>query len=336
VPRSMGILGNEKADEWAEVAAAEPDTRGVEWLRHANLYGKRPMPPPRSLAHLKREIAKKKWTEARRWAQARVTGRKYKLPSKRCPDAMVARSTKGQASRYYQLIPGHALIGQYLKGTNNRPSAECGWCGYKAQTREHLFKRCPRLRPQQKILWAETRKETGRGEDRFKIRDLFADERSSKSILYFLSTPCVGRRIPEPAGEEAQSESSGRSGEVDGGGTDLGAGGVEGAVSFSFPLFYVFGGDPASSPAAGFDPLLRDLPLKVREESGERHRSCSYLVRVPQPFHSMCGRLVRRELGPPDLDDNARPGPPQRSDLFPGLDFGTMLVRRQIHTYICR
>jgi len=29
-----GIAGNERADEWANIAAEEPDTRGVEWLNH--------------------------------------------------------------------------------------------------------------------------------------------------------------------------------------------------------------------------------------------------------------------------------------------------------------
>jgi ribonuclease HI len=58
-PAHEGIIGNEKTDEWAKVAAAEPDTRGVEWTRYTDRYGRRPMPPPRSLAHLKREVAEK-------------------------------------------------------------------------------------------------------------------------------------------------------------------------------------------------------------------------------------------------------------------------------------
>jgi hypothetical protein len=37
----------------------------------------------------------------------------------------------------------------------------------------------PEWKAQQKILWAEVRKETGRGKDRFKIRDLLADTRCS-------------------------------------------------------------------------------------------------------------------------------------------------------------
>jgi hypothetical protein len=49
-----------------------------------------------------------KWAEARRWAGGRVTGKKYKLPSKQRPDGTVAGSTKGLASRFYQLKTGHS------------------------------------------------------------------------------------------------------------------------------------------------------------------------------------------------------------------------------------
>jgi len=31
-PAHKGVPGNEKADEWAKLAAEEPDARGVEWL----------------------------------------------------------------------------------------------------------------------------------------------------------------------------------------------------------------------------------------------------------------------------------------------------------------
>ena len=54
----------------------------------------------------------------------------------------------------------------------------------------------------------EVRKETGRGKSRFKIRDLFADERCSRAILDFLATTDVGRRISELAEEDIRSEIS--------------------------------------------------------------------------------------------------------------------------------
>ena len=62
--------------------------------------------------------------------------------------------------------------------------------------REHLFKECPEWKAQQKILWAEVKKETGRWKDRWKIRDLLADERCARPVLDFLSTTDVGRLAP--------------------------------------------------------------------------------------------------------------------------------------------
>jgi len=55
-----GVAGNEKADEWAKIAAEEPDARGVEWLSYSDRNEARAMPLPRFLAHLKREITEKK------------------------------------------------------------------------------------------------------------------------------------------------------------------------------------------------------------------------------------------------------------------------------------
>jgi hypothetical protein len=73
---------------------------------------------------------------------------------------------------------------------------------------DHVFKNCPRWKPQQKILWAEVRKESGRGKDRFTIRDLLADTRCYQPVLDFLSSTDVGRRVPPPAEDDAQSEVS--------------------------------------------------------------------------------------------------------------------------------
>ena len=59
-PAHKGVEGNEKADEWAKVTAEEPDTRRVEWLNYLDRTEVRPMPLPRPLANLKREISEKK------------------------------------------------------------------------------------------------------------------------------------------------------------------------------------------------------------------------------------------------------------------------------------
>jgi len=65
-------------------------------------------------------------------------------------------------------------------------------CRSRTQTRDHLFKECPEWKPQQKILWVEVKKETGRWKDRWKVRDLLADGRCSRAALDFLSSTDVG------------------------------------------------------------------------------------------------------------------------------------------------
>jgi len=120
----------------------------------------------------------------------------------------VAGSSKRLASRLYQLKADHCLTGQYLKWKGNKPTAKCWWCPVQDPMREHLFKCCPHWKRQQIILWAEERRETGRGEDRFRIRDLTADARTSQAVLDFLSTTDVGRRAPASAEEDKQSDPS--------------------------------------------------------------------------------------------------------------------------------
>jgi len=165
------------------------------------------MPLPRSLAHLSCEASERKSTEARQWSETRIKPAKYRIPEQQRPDRAVAGSS---ASRSYQLRSGHALTGQYLHWTKNRPSARCEWCRYQCQTRDHLLKSCPEWKVQQKRMWETVKKETGRWKSRWKIRDLFADPRCSQAILDFLASTQVGRRAPEPEEEEedVQSEAS--------------------------------------------------------------------------------------------------------------------------------
>jgi len=156
----------------------------------------RAMPLPRSLANLKREISEKKWSEARQWSGGRTCKTKYRMPNSQQPDGAVAGSTKRLASGFYQLKTGHCLTGQYLHWTKNRATPQCWWCRYLTQTRDHFLKECPEWKPQQKILWVEVKKETGGWKDRWKIRDLLADERCGRAVLDFLSSTDVGTRAP--------------------------------------------------------------------------------------------------------------------------------------------
>jgi len=45
-PANKRIAGNEKADEWAKIAAEEPDTRGVKWLSYSDRVEVRTIPLP--------------------------------------------------------------------------------------------------------------------------------------------------------------------------------------------------------------------------------------------------------------------------------------------------
>ena len=46
------------------------------------------------------------------------------------------------------------------------------------------LKVCPEWKAQQKILWAEVQKESGRRKSRCKVRDLLADGRCSQAVLH--------------------------------------------------------------------------------------------------------------------------------------------------------
>jgi len=203
-PAHEVVEGNEKADE--------PDARGVEGLERFT-YSDRPeersMPLPRSLANIKREIAEKKWAEARAWAAGRTSKTKYRMPKGQKPDGAVAGSTKRLASRFYQLKMGHCRTGQYLHWAKVRSTAQCWWCRYPNQTREYLLKACPRWKGQQKVLWKEVYKETGRGKRRWRAPELFADQRCSQAVLDCLSSTDVGRTVPaEEVEDDAGSEAS--------------------------------------------------------------------------------------------------------------------------------
>lgn len=59
--------------------------------------------------------------------------------------------------------------------------------GYTTQARENQFKNCAHRKRRRKIPWAKVRRETRRGKVRFKIWDLFANERCSQAVLDFHS-----------------------------------------------------------------------------------------------------------------------------------------------------
>jgi len=149
-PAHKGIPGNEIADGWAKQAVSEPDDHGVEWLQHADKYGRRSMPPT-CLAHLRRRASEKKWPEARSWCKRRHLNKGYVL------------RTKGKGR-----VP------------DNRPDDYCWWCDPEnnfgtQQTRDHLFKHCYKWKDQQAVLWARVKEATKRAKRKWRVGDLLAD-----------------------------------------------------------------------------------------------------------------------------------------------------------------
>jgi len=171
-------------------------------------YGRRPTPLPASLAHLKRRISEKKWKEAREWSLARIKNPRFDTKRLRqTTDPTPAKAPKRIAARFYQLKTGHALTATHLKWIKLREDDQCWWCCRSRQTREHLFKHCTRWRAQQKAMWAKVEKDTKRGKRRWKMAELFADERCSEAILEFLRTTDVGRKVPVEKAETESTES---------------------------------------------------------------------------------------------------------------------------------
>ena len=55
------------------------------------------------------------------------------------------RTGKGVASRYFQLLSGHAMIAPFLKDKWGWTDSDaCWWCDGGRQSRDHLFKECKR------------------------------------------------------------------------------------------------------------------------------------------------------------------------------------------------
>jgi len=102
---------------------------------------------------------------------------------------------------------GRCITGQYLRWTKNRKVWVVPVVGADAGA---LVQEPPALEPQQKTLWAEARKESERGKDQFKIRDLLADEVQPAGTGLPLLHGC-GKAGPAPGwDDDTQREASER------------------------------------------------------------------------------------------------------------------------------
>ena len=129
---------------------------------------------------------------------------------------------KSLASRYYQLLAGHAAIGSFLHERMTGPlhleTNECRWCATgKRESRHHLFTECEAWRPQIRRLWRRIGKDCGWKHPRAPaVRKLWRKE-ATEAVLKFLEDTRVGcwtvtqgaRRPAEDVGQGGEGEEGG-------------------------------------------------------------------------------------------------------------------------------
>ena len=130
----MGVTGNEIADETAKAAA---ERRGEEVADPTYLRGA-------SLSHLTRGITEARTEATSEWIRGHVGQRQRHRPPKggRMRKAL-GRARKELEGRFYQLLSGHAAVGERLRRVGQTTSDLFWWCGSgESQTRYHLFVKC--------------------------------------------------------------------------------------------------------------------------------------------------------------------------------------------------
>ena len=138
VPAHHDVLGNEMADKFAKAAAegTAPDSLSAvaDRLRWET-----------SLSHMARVSTEERSRAATQWISERLGDprRKYRPPPGRgLRRKLLRRVPKSIASRYYQLLSGHAAIGPYLKGRIHRTDDNrCWWCGGEGNRHATIFSR---------------------------------------------------------------------------------------------------------------------------------------------------------------------------------------------------
>jgi hypothetical protein len=150
-----------------------------------------------SRAYLKRTAAEKRRRESSDWWTPSIdSSRCYLAPTTPGFRPELHRVRKELASRYYQLMMGHAVIAPYLKFKIKTSDCDtCWWCEIgKRQTREHLFKECLHWKNEIKELWKKVQREMGWRNVRWKpISALFNERKATGAILDFLDKTGVGK-----------------------------------------------------------------------------------------------------------------------------------------------
>ena len=185
-PSHEGVEGNEQADKAAKRAALDELERATpQYLSEA------------SLSYLRRVVTESRSIATAEWIRSH-TGRqrRYRPPKAGKMRKALNGSRKEIASRFYQLLSGHAATADHLRRIGQADSDECFWCGTgERQTRFHLFVRCRRWAPEIKKLWKRVREGAGGRGGAPSIRRLFGNEGNSEAILEFLEGTKV-RKMP--------------------------------------------------------------------------------------------------------------------------------------------
>ena len=129
---------------------------------------------------------------------------------------LLRKTRKGVASRYFQLLSGHAMIAPFLKDRWGWTDSDaCWWCDGGRQCRDHLFKECKRWKKELEELWNAVGRISGRreeGDGPFKsrrgpgphagqararpsnttVRELLSNSRYTDAVLRFLGGTRVG------------------------------------------------------------------------------------------------------------------------------------------------
>jgi ribonuclease HI len=196
VPSHANIEGNETADVWAkEAATCEMDAVDKTYLNET------------SVAFMTRKATENRSDGTKKWVKEKSSKRtQYQPPKKKGMRKALMKERKSVASRYYQLLTGHAITASYLFNKIKKIDSDlCWWCdSIKKQTRHHLFVECDKWKSQQKVLWKNVGKALGWKHPKIlRISDLFGNEKATEPVLQFLRDTDVGKplRIAPPASE---------------------------------------------------------------------------------------------------------------------------------------
>ena len=121
-----------------------------------------------SLSHLSRAATETRSGATAQWISEHVRPERwYRPPSGPGLRRRALRWVrKSLASRYYQLLSGHAAIGSFLHNRMTGPlrseSDECQWCNSgRKESRHHLLVECKVWAPQIRRLWERVAKDCG-------------------------------------------------------------------------------------------------------------------------------------------------------------------------------